>query len=108
MKSHRLLRVTAMAALGVLAIILYADFRSVHQIYRIRQATINAAPDAGTRQALAADRDKWDREERRHKLFVGTGLALDLAVLAWMLVGVLRSPRHLHSGSQGGANPVAM
>jgi len=98
MKSHLLLKITVTAALGVLAIILYADLQSVHQIYRITQATINAAPDGGTWQALAADRDKRDREERRHKLFVGTGLAVDLALFVLMVVGVLRSPRHRPSG----------
>jgi len=50
MKSHLLLKITVTAALGVLAIILYADLQSVHQIYRITQATINAAPDGGTWQ----------------------------------------------------------
>jgi len=94
-----LVKITAMLLLGAIAIVLYADLRSVHQIYRIAQTTINAAPDAGTRQALAADRDKRDREERGHKLVVGAGLAVDLAVLALMIIWVLRSPRHHPSGS---------
>jgi len=87
---NRFLRVTMLFVLAGAGVILYADMRSVHQIYRISEAMINTAPDAQTRQNLIADRDKRDREEWRHKFAIGTALVIDALVFAWVSVGVFR------------------
>ncbi|HLJ90590.1 MAG TPA: hypothetical protein VKZ53_27525 [Candidatus Angelobacter sp.] len=86
------------AILAILAVLLYADLLSVHQIHRITQAMIDAAPDAVTRQALVEDRNERDRGEWKLKLFIGTGLALDVAALPVLAVGLLRLPRNRSTG----------
>jgi hypothetical protein len=92
MKLRWTLKIAAMVVLGAVAIVLYADLQSIHQIYRITPAMINRAPDDTTRQALEADREKRNAEERRLKLKVGAGLAGDLAVLALVAIWSMRSP----------------
>jgi len=84
-----LLRITGLVVLALLAVILYADLRSVHQIYKITGTMIDSAPDAGTKEHLIAEKDKRDREERRHKEAVGFLLAINVALLAWMTAGLL-------------------
>jgi hypothetical protein len=49
MNLRLLVKVAAMLVLGLIAIVLYADLQSVHQIYRITPAMINRAPDDATR-----------------------------------------------------------
>ena len=74
-------KIVAVILLLCLAVLLYADLQSIHQIGPITAAMINSAPDAQTRQALLAERDRRNRNERIHKLEVGTVLALDLGLL---------------------------
>ena len=61
---------------------------------------INSAPDAQARQNLIADRDKRDREERRHKMAIETVLAIDVALFLWLASSILR--RHDNVGQSMG------
>jgi hypothetical protein len=40
-----MLKIAAIVVLGVIAVVLYADLQSIHQISRITPAIINRAPD---------------------------------------------------------------
>ena len=92
MNRNRSLKLAALVVLGLLAIILYADLRSVHQIYRISEVMISNAPDATSREGLIADRDRRDREERRHKTAIEAALAVDIVLLLWVAASLLRRP----------------
>jgi hypothetical protein len=93
MKRSRLLKLAALVVLGLLAILLYADVQSVHQIYRISDTMINNAPDVKSREGLIADRKKRDREERRHKTAIEAALAVDVVLLLWVATSLLRRPK---------------
>jgi len=90
MRHRQLVRIVGLVLLGLLAVVLYADLQSVHQIFRITEAMINSAPDAQTRQNLIADRDKRDREERRHKMAIEAVLAIDVVLSLWLASAILR------------------
>ncbi len=90
MEHRHVIRIAGLVLLGLLAVVLYADLRSVHQIFRITEAMINSAPDTQTRQNLIADRDKRDREERRHKMAIKAVLAIDVVLFLWLASGILR------------------
>lgn len=90
MRHSQFARVVGLILLGLLAVVLYADLQSVHQIFRITEAMISSAPDAQTRQNLIADRDKRDREERRHKTAIEAALAIDVGLFLWLASGILR------------------
>jgi len=61
---------------------------------------INSAPDAQTRQNLITDKDKRDREERRHNMTIETVLAIDVALFLWLASSILR--RHDNAGQSTG------
>jgi hypothetical protein len=84
MQHRRPLRIAILIILGLLGVVLYADVRSTHQIYRISEAMINNAPDASTRQHLIEEKDKRDREERREKMAVGAVLTIDVVLFLWL------------------------
>jgi hypothetical protein len=90
MKRAQLLRIGGLIILGALAVVLYADLRSMHQIYRITEAMINNAPDASTRQHLTEEKNRRDRVERREKMAVETVLAIDVALFLWVATNLLR------------------
>jgi|SRR5580698_2505676 hypothetical protein len=92
MKRSRPLKLAALVVLGFLAILLYADLQSVHQIFRINEAMINHAPDAKSREGLIEDRERRDREERRHKTAIEAALAVDVVLLLWVATSLLRRP----------------
>jgi len=85
-------RIAGLIMLGLGALLLYADLRSVHQIYRITQASIDKAADAETRQRLIANKEVRDREERRHKGAIAAILAIDVALFLWLGSNILRRP----------------
>lgn len=80
MRQRPFVRVIGLVLMALLAVVLYADLQSVHQIFRITEAMINSAPDTQTRQNLIADRDKRDREERRHKVAIEAALGIDVVL----------------------------
>ncbi len=84
---RQLLKIAGLILLGLVAVVLYADLRSVHQIFRISESMINSAPDAQTRQSLIADREKRDREERRHKVTIEGALTIDVVLFLWTAFG---------------------
>ena len=84
---RQLLKIAGLILLGLVAVILCADLRSVHQIFRISESMINSAPDAQTRQSLIADREKRDREERRHKVAIEGALTIDVVLFLWTAFG---------------------
>ena len=77
-----------------LEVILYADLQSIHQIFRITDEMIRNAPDDRTRDNLIADREKRDREERRHKIAIEGALVVDLLLLGCVALTRLRSPKY--------------
>jgi low temperature requirement protein LtrA len=90
MRQRPFVRVIGLVLMALLAVVLYADLQSVHQIFRITEAMINSAPDTQTRQNLIADRDKRDREERRHKVAIEAALGIDVVLFLWLASGILR------------------
>jgi hypothetical protein len=90
MRQSPFVRVIGSVLMALLAVVLYADLQSVHQIFRITEAMINSAPDAQTRRNLIADRDKRDREERRHKVAIEAVLGIDVVLFLWLVSGILR------------------
>jgi hypothetical protein len=87
---RQLLKVAAVLLLLSFAVLLYADLQSIHQIYRITDATISRAPDEQTRKALIVSRDERDRGERTHKLQVIAALAIDVALLLFVASSLFR------------------
>jgi uncharacterized membrane protein len=86
----RILKVSGIVVLGCLALVLYADLQSVHQIYHITQRSIDTASDAQTRGFLLHDRDRRNREEQFQKLMVGGVLAGDIAWILFLGVSLVR------------------
>ena len=97
MTHRRSLRMAALIVLALLGLLLYADLKSVHQIYRISESMINNAA-AQSRQNLIADRDRRDREERRHKAFIEIAMTVDVGLFLWVGMGVLGWPRRAANG----------
>lgn len=75
--------VGTIALLGAGAVLL-ADLLSIHQIYRITQATIAKSEAAQARQFLIADRARRNRQERTHKELVAGALAVDVLAIIWL------------------------
>ena len=94
MRRGRFARIAGLVVLGLLAVVLYADLQSMHQIYWITDAMINNARDAETRQHLIAAKEVRDREERRLKAAIGAVLITDVALFLWVGTGLLRGPAH--------------
>jgi len=92
MRRGRFARIAGLVVLGLLAVVLYADLQSMHQIYWITDAMINNARDAETRQHLIAAKEVRDREEQRHKMAIGVVLITDVAFFLWVGVSLLRGP----------------
>lgn len=92
MTRSRLLKLAALVVLGLMAILLYADLQSVHQIYRISEAMITNAPDPKSREDLISDRERRNREERRHKTAIEAAMAVDVVLLLWVVASFLRRP----------------
>jgi len=84
------LKVAAVLLLLSFAVLLYADLKSIHQIYRVTDAIISGAPDEQTRKALIVSRDERDRSELTHKLLVTTALAIDVALLLFVASSLFR------------------
>jgi len=101
MRHCQVLRIGGLVLLGLLAVVLYADLQSVHQIFRITEAMISSAPDSQARQNLIADRDKRDREERRHKMAIEAALAIDLVLFLWLASGIFRRRDNVNQPTEG-------
>lgn len=83
-------KVGGLLVLGCLALVLYADLQSVHQIYPVEQRWIDNAADAKIRESLIKDRSRRNREEQFHKLIVGACLTIDLAAMGYLSLGLGR------------------
>ncbi len=84
------IKVATVLLLLPFAVLLYADLKSIHQIYRITDAIISRAPDEQTRNALIVSRDERDRSELTHKLVVTAVLTIDLALLLFVASSLFR------------------
>jgi uncharacterized membrane protein len=76
MRGRRLLRIVGLIVLAVVGLLIYADLRSVHQIFRVTDKMINNASNSQVRQAL-----------------IEVALAVDVALFLWISAGVLGWPR---------------
>ncbi len=92
MKGRRWLRVVCLIILAVAGFLIYADLRSVHQIFQVTEKVINDAPDAQLRGALVNNKNTRDREERRHKTLIEVALAVDVALFLWVGISVRSWP----------------
>jgi hypothetical protein len=72
---RRFLKLLSIVALLVIAVLLFADLKSIHQVYRIPDDLIDRAPGLERQNALREMRDHGDRHETAHK----TGIELLLA-----------------------------
>ena len=96
MTVSQVFKVVGIIALLAVGALLYADLQSIHQIYRITQATIDKAESAQQRQILVAARARRDREERTHKELVAGALAVDVLATIWLASRLFRRPKHRH------------
>ena len=92
MKGRRSVKMVLLIFLAALGVLLYADLRSVHQIFRVTQTMVDTAPDARSRERLIADKERRDGEERRHRELIGVALALDACLFIWAAISLLRQP----------------
>ena len=95
MRNRRMLWIVGLVLLVVIGVVLYADLQSVHQIFKISDGMIRNAPDAQTRENLIADRDKRDREERRHKMAIEGALVVDAILFGWATLAALRRSKDI-------------
>src|ERR1700722_16325964 len=77
-QSSRIVKIAGTVLLGLLAIALYADIQSMHQIFPINQQFIDKSPDEQTRKARILERDRRNGDVRFQKVIVGSLLAIDL------------------------------
>ena len=92
MKVSRATRIVVIVSLLFLALLLYAELESIHQIHPITESRISRASDEQGRQDLIQARDRRNNEERLERLKVEVALAIDLLLIAyvtWTMVKLL-------------------
>jgi hypothetical protein len=83
-------RIAGIVVLGFLAIVLYADIQSIHQIFPISQQFIDKSPDEQTRKARISERDRRNGEVRFQKVIVGSLLVIDLIGVLVLAISATR------------------
>ena len=78
-----------------MGLLIYADLRSVHQVFRVSQKRIDDAPTPQARRALLENKNTRDREEQRHQALIESTLAVDLVLFLWAGAGVLGWPKRM-------------
>jgi hypothetical protein len=93
MQVSRATRIVVIVSLLFLALLLYAELESIHQIHPITESRISRASDEQGRQDLIQARDKRNNEERLERLKVEVALAIDLLLIAYVTWTMVKRSR---------------